>query len=615
MDSRTRQIALLRSEVARVWRIADDWKRKYQDHAAMSGAEMGRLHCTIEQQNATIADLEQQLRQCRQELAVHENYNNSTRDARLYAEKRRKFHKQLKQNAGSPGDAQQPARKGSGGGGAKRDTGGGDGGGGDRRGRRQGAPGVSHHHKSEYTKRFIPDMCGQCGGTYLQPHETTYKPATDTTPCNRQTYHTEEIVTVLCLHCGAVTIPDSDTLPGSWCGPNLRGLISNIHDVTPSIAGIRKLLKRNHNTTISAGAISHCITAMALRAEHGNAPQTSGGDIIMGDGGRPPIPYGAGAPYDASTVWSCMASPIPLMETISEWASMAPHVQFDESHANVAGSRAQALVLLTPKVVIIRVVGHRDKETIQGLFWMVLSRPLVADKYRGGNAFVGGYQTCMVHLERHLESFAIDAGDGSLEQTLYLMFDDIRKDAKMAAAHITEMAGGPMKSACEIGRAMLNPRIRQHVEQQRTTLSGRVEKIAHAYATGAVTIPDSRRMSGSLERAEPYLFTNLEHPGMENNSNNVERTIRQHHVRPRNTQRILPDWNAARNAGILRSIYATCELNDWAPGDIFGARRMDDDPFSSGIPPPILSGARRDADGSSHAPVRAGRSGPPSDLV
>ena len=302
------------------------------------------------------------------------------------------------------------------------------------------------------------------------------------------------------------------------------------------------------------------------------------------------------------------------MDSISEWASMAPHVQFDESHANVAGSRAQALVLLTPKVVIMHIVRHRDKTTIQELFWMVLNRPLVADKYRGGNAFVGEYQTCIVHLERHLESFAITAGAGSLEHTLYLMFDDIREDAKAAAAHITEMAGGPMVSACDTGRAMRNPRIRQYAELQEAALSGRLEKLAHAYATGAVTIPESRKMAGSIERAEPYLLTNFRHPGMANNSNDVERTIRQHHVRPRNTQRILPDWNAARNAGILRGIYATCELNGWAPGDMFGAGCMDD-PFSSGIPPPILSGAGRDADDSSHARMRAGRSGPPPDLV
>ena len=60
MDSRTRQIALLRGEVARVWGIADDWKRKCEDHAAAPGAEIGRLRRTMERQNATIADLKQQ---------------------------------------------------------------------------------------------------------------------------------------------------------------------------------------------------------------------------------------------------------------------------------------------------------------------------------------------------------------------------------------------------------------------------------------------------------------------------------------------------------------------------------------------------------------------------
>ena len=222
MGSRTRQIALLRGEVARVWGIADGWKRRYGDHAAASGAEIGRLRRTMERQNATIADLKQQLKQRRQELAVHENYN-SPRDARLYAKERREFHKHLKQPAGNT-DAQQPARRESGGDGAMHDAGG-------RRGHQKGAPGVSHH-KSECTKRFVPKMCGRCGGTHLQPHGMVYKPATGTSACNKQTHHTEGIVSVLCLHCGAVTRPDTDTLPDSGCGPNMRRIISNMHDVT-----------------------------------------------------------------------------------------------------------------------------------------------------------------------------------------------------------------------------------------------------------------------------------------------------------------------------------------------------------------------------------------------
>ena len=109
---------------------------------------------------------------------------------------------------------------------------------------------------------------------------------------------------------------------------------------------------------------------------------------------------------DESTVWSELAEP-PLIKQLEEVSSMAPYVEFDESHANVARRRAQALVPRAGRVVIIHIEPDRSKGTIMRLFCMVLARPLGADGYRGGHAFTGGLQTCVVHVEQKLEGIAI----------------------------------------------------------------------------------------------------------------------------------------------------------------------------------------------------------------
>ena len=64
---------------------------------------------------------------------------------------------------------------------------------------------------------------------------------------------------------------------------------------------------------------------------------------------------------------------------------------------------------------------------------------------------------------------------------------------------------------------------------------------------------------------------------MSNNTSGV-RTIRHRRVGPRSTQRLPPDRTAAKNAGILRSIYAACRLNGHVPGYMPGRRRCSD-PF------------------------------------
>ena len=148
-------------------------------------------------------------------------------------------------------------------------------------------------------------------------------------------------------------------------------------------------------TTVSSlEAISNCISAMARHAQDGNRPDIPEQQPVA-LGGGPPITYTDNT-YDPSTLWSAQYAP-PLIEQM-EKASMAPFVQFDESHANVGCGYAQALVVLAGSVVIIHIEPDRSK-TISRLYWMVLNRPLLADMHRSGHAFKDVFRTCLIHIE------------------------------------------------------------------------------------------------------------------------------------------------------------------------------------------------------------------------
>ena len=106
-----------------------------------------------------------------------------------------------------------------------------------RRGRRPGTQGVSHHNIPEFVKAFLAKMCGN--RTDRPPFDETCKTVVDNTKCNEQVCHTEKATSGLCVGCGAVTEPDTDTIPGAACGPRLRRIIANMYEVISSVGGIR----------------------------------------------------------------------------------------------------------------------------------------------------------------------------------------------------------------------------------------------------------------------------------------------------------------------------------------------------------------------------------------
>ena len=80
-----------------------------------------------------------------------------------------------------------------------------------------------------------------------------------------------------------------------------------------------------------------------------------------------------------------------------------------------------------------------------------------------------------------------------------------------------------------------------------------MKKVADAYRHGEIGDPENRRYAGSLDNAATYTGTFIAHPGMPGNTNEVERIIRGRVVKPRNIQRILPDWAGARTLEMLQT--------------------------------------------------------------
>ena len=99
---------------------------------------------------------------------------------------------------------------------------------------------------------------------------------------------------------------------------------------------------------------------------------------------------------------------------------------------------------------------------------------------------------------------------------------------------------------------------------------------------------ESRKFVDTLENAMSYHLTFIGRPGMEGSANTCERTIRGYVVRPRNIQRILPNWSAAHNLAVFQTIHATCAKRGMFSGDAVAAAGGSWNMFGSGIPPPIF---------------------------
>jgi hypothetical protein len=428
------QQGLLRLKLVGAWRAIDAILEGWTENSRILTEEIRRLTEEIDQSKETIRRQEAELKDLARQLAVHENHNNPSSKATLFAKKRKKHRRAAKEAAGISPTATRTGKMGA----------------------RPGSPGAAPAYRPDpnRTVECVRAQCGRCGRTDTVPGRTVWKVVMDLGECGSVACHLEKTTPAFCGHCRTTTWPATASIPGTWVGPRLRRIIMNIHEVAPAVRGICRLLFSNHGVTLSEGAVSNCLSAMARHVREGSLVAA-----VQGGGPPPePLPSAAGPPVaapardgDGHPNRPSRFGAVPLLARMEDEASMAPYVEFDESRVNVAGKQAQVLVLRTPGLLIMRIAPDRTGKTIRRLFWMVLDRPLVADMYRGGNAFRGDYQTCIIHVWRKGESLAVAHGIDSPEQTYSRMLLDVYRDAKDAAAAVTRMAGGPADSACRPG--------------------------------------------------------------------------------------------------------------------------------------------------------------------
>ena len=211
---------------------------------------------------------------------------------------------------------------------------------------------------------------------------------------------------------------------------------------------------------------------------------------------------------------------------------------------------------------------------MRDVFWMALRRPLVADMYLAGNSFGGAIQTCNVHVWRKSESLAVEHGTESPEQAYSEALLRAYRRASDAAARVTEMAGGPVESACDAGRALRGvPGLAEYAAAAQARMTEDVSVIIHAYRHGEVSDGETRKFAGTLENALPYMSTFIANPGMPGHTNLCELLIRRYVVSARNMHRALPDIRAAETLSVLQTIHANAHIRGAFPGDIVAAGR------------------------------------------
>ena len=195
------------------------------------------------------------------------------------------------------------------------------------------------------------------------------------------------------------------------------------------------------------------------------------------------------------------------------------------------------------------------------VFQSILGTPLQADMYLAGNSFNGDIQTCRSHVWRRGESLAVAHGIDSPEQTYSAEHLEIYRRAKHAAARITEAAGGPLTSICQVGYALRAvPGLEVSAEQEIDCLTTEMGRLIAAYRYGEVSDEETRKYADSLENALPYMFGFVRHPGMSGHTNEIELLIKRRVVLPRKMQGGLPDWTAARTQANLQTIHANAAI-------------------------------------------------------
>ncbi len=430
-------------------------------------------------------------------------------------------------------------------------------------GKQPGTQGSSRGDMPTGTCTFIPETCQNCGGTDLHVtriiRKRIYDLREDGAGIECLMYY---IWLAECAACGATAVPHTDAIEGTSFGPRLRSVIETYFDGDAGQGSIRMFLEELHGAKLSAGAISHCRTAMARKLEGRAVDEPA----VDGGCGRNP------------------AAPRPIMGAILERASMDPHAATDETGGRVAGDAAQVLVSNTLHTTTIKVADSKGAADLRAQHNWMANRPAMRDGTSGFGWHNGPLGRCLVHVTRKSESLAIKHGHDSYQHVRHRMLLDVYKDAKKAAILITAAAGGPIRCASNLDAASKVPGLAETVKQYTASLTDRVRMIIDSFERDSLTT--------TLENALDNLFTGLRYPGMPLHNNSTELLIRRYII-PSRHRAPHPNKAAARNFSTHQTFIATCRKNGISPREAVLAMARDPcwDIFSSGIPPPIMTGA------------------------
>ena len=274
LKSQPSQATLLRRELIKAYEAYDALQKLYQETVQALNEKNEQRTKIIDEQTQTIDKLKTELKDTKRQLMVHENYNNPSSTATIFAKKRKKYRRTVKLlNEGATLQETQNSKG--------------------KRGRRVGAKGTSPVYTPDpsKTKEFAARICGGCGRTDTTIHVIIWKVVVDIGKCGKIVCYMEKIMPAYCSVCRAVTYPETDSIPGTWAGPNIRRIIMNIHGVSPTVRGISKLLYTNHNCVMSDGAVSNCLSAISAHIREGTLltyVSVSEDDTPMPSGSKPP---------------------------------------------------------------------------------------------------------------------------------------------------------------------------------------------------------------------------------------------------------------------------------------------------------------------------------------
>ena len=237
LKSQPSQATLLRKELIKAYDAYDALQKLYQETVqALNKKKNEQQASKLDEQTQTINKLKTELKDIKRQLMVHENYNNPSSTATIFAKKRKKYLRTVKLlNEGATlQEAQNPKRPKTPRGPKPQEAQNSKG----KRGRRVGAKGTSPVYTPDLTKtkECVAHICGGCGRTDTTTYVTIWKIEVDIGKCGKIVCYMEKIMPAYCRVCRAVTYPETDSIPGTWAGPNVRRIIMNYTAYPPRFA-------------------------------------------------------------------------------------------------------------------------------------------------------------------------------------------------------------------------------------------------------------------------------------------------------------------------------------------------------------------------------------------